>query len=406
MSVDLLEIAAHSKIDAAALSAISDFTLRPLGQIPEADLLASPDWTLYCLDIPSKQALFVELPPGTDLSEAAFVYSRQFTDARRAALMPFDRLIAASHAIPAPSELAFLFSTGRCGSTLACRIFAQLPEVWSLSEPDYLTNLAAAWRTLTGDEMVALIRAATLWTCRPPQARSPETIVLKPRSEAVLIADACQRAFPDLHKVFMYRDHLGYVNSCFKLVQRVLPPEILREDESWRPKWDWLMPGVPISFLQECFAPDHGPIDWPELLTLMWDLRIDGYLRALRQGMTFTPIHYHDLNTDRANQTRRLLEACGISSQHLDRATTGFAEDSHKGSAGANAVPARDLNAEERARVARLLALMGKRDYVDGRLPESRESAGKASQGRQRIQTTATSERSTASSLQVTPADQ
>ena len=115
MSVDLLEIAAPSKIDAAALNAISDFTLRPLGQIPEADLLASPDWTLYCLDIPSKQALFVELPPGTDLSEAAFVYSRQFTDARRAALMPFDRLIAASHAIPAPSELAFLFSTGRCG---------------------------------------------------------------------------------------------------------------------------------------------------------------------------------------------------------------------------------------------------------------------------------------------------
>jgi hypothetical protein len=383
MSVDLMDITLRSKLEPTALSAVSDFTMRPVGQILDADLLGSPDWTLYCLDVPSRQALLVELPSGTDLSEAPFAYLRQFTDARRAALMSFDQLIATSHALAAPSELAFLFSTGRCGSTLASRIFAQLPEVWSLSEPDYLTNLAPARRTLTGDEMAALIRAATLWTCRPPKARSPGTIVLKPRSEAVLIADACQRAFPDLRKVFMYRDHLGYVNSLFKLVQRVTPPELLADVEGWRADWEWLMPGVPISILEECFAPDHGPIDLPEFLTLMWDLRIDGYLRAVRHGMAFTAIHYHDLNTDRINQTQRLLEACGISARHLDRAMAAFAEDSHKGGASANAVPARDLNAEERARVASLLALMGKRDYVDGRLPESRGSAGEAPQGHQ-----------------------
>jgi hypothetical protein len=398
MSVDLLDITARSKVDPAALSAISDFTWRPSGRIPVADLLGSPDWTLYCLDPSSGQALFIELPPGSDLSEAVFVYSQQFTDARRAALMPFDQLVATSHAIAAPSELAFLFSTGRCGSTLASRIFARLPDVWSLSEPDYLTNLAPARRTLTGDEMAALIRAATLWTCRPPKARRPETIVIKPRSEAILIADACQKAFPDVRKVFMCRDHLGYVNSCFKFVQRVVPPEILWAEESWRPDWDWVMPGVPTSFLEECFAPDHGPIDWPELLTLMWDLRIDGYLRALRQGMSFTAIHYHDLNTDRTRQTRRLLEACGISPRHLDQAMIAFTEDSHKGSAGANAVPARGLTAEETARMTRLLALMGKRDYVDGRLPESRESAGETSPGHQRSQTASTWERSTSSS--------
>jgi hypothetical protein len=107
-------------------------------------------------------------------------------------------------------------------------------------------------------------------------------------------------------------------------------------------------------------------------MTLVWDLRIDGYLRALRQGMSFIAIHYHDLNTDRAAETLRLLEACGISPRHLDRAMTAFLEDSHKGSAGANATPARPLNAEETARAIRLLALMGRRDYVDGRLPDSR----------------------------------
>lgn len=398
MSVDLMEITARSKIEPVALSAISDVTLCPAGRIPESDLLGSPDSTLYCLDTPSRRALFVELPPGSDLSEAVFAYSQQFTDARRAALMSLDRLIATGEAIAPPTSLAFLFSTGRCGSTLASRIFAQLPEVRSLSEPDYLTNLASARPSLSGNDLAALIRAATLWTCRPPKGGHPETIVLKPRSEAILIPDACQRAFPGLRRVFMYRDHLGYVNSCFKLIQRVTPPEFLQVGEGWRADWEWLMPGVPISVLEDYFAPDHGPIGLPEFPTLIWDLRIDGYLRAVRQEMTFTAIHYNDLTADRACQTRRLLEACGISPRHLERATTAFAEDSHKGGAGANAIPARNLNEEERARVTRLLALLGKRDYVEGRLPEAEGCAGRAPTGHERAQAISEREPSTASS--------
>jgi hypothetical protein len=221
-----------------------------------------------------------------------------------------------------------------------------------------------------------LIRAATLWTCRPPVGRTPGSIVLKPRSEAVLIANACQRAFPGSRNVFMYRDHLGYVNSCFRFMQRLMGAEAFFAEEAWRFLWDFVMVGLPICTLEEWFAPDHGPIAWEEFLTLVWDLRIDGYLRALRQGMTFSAIHYHDLNTDRAAETQRLLEACGISTRHLDRAMTAFAEDSHKGSVGANATPARPLNAEETARAARLLALVGRRDYVDGRLPDSHRSGG------------------------------
>lgn len=372
MTAELMEITARSKTASARLSAVSDFALRFSGQMSEADLIGSPDWTLYCLDMASRQAVFVELPPGSDLSEAAFAYSHQFTAATRAALMPFEQFIAASQALTPPAGLAFVFSTGRCGSTLASRILSRLPEVWSLSEPDYLANIAVARLTLAQDEMTELIRAATLWTCRPPNGRRPETIVIKPRSEPVLVAEACHRAFPDSRNVFMYRDHLGYANSCLRLAQRVMGPEACFADDAWRALWDFLMVGTPISYLDEWFAPDRGPIGWPEFLTLMWDLRIEAYLRALRQGMAFTALHYHDLNTDQSEQTRRLLHACGISTRHLDQAMTAFGEDSHKGSVSANATPARALNAEETARAVALLALMGKRDYVDARLPESR----------------------------------
>jgi hypothetical protein len=83
-------------------------------------------------------------------------------------------------------------------------------------------------------------------------------------------------------------------------------------------------------------------------------------------------VHYDDLNRDRATETQRLLEACGVSSRHVERAMAAFAKDSHTGSVGANATPARSLNAQETARAVKLLALMGKRAYVGERLPESR----------------------------------
>ena len=185
MSIDVFEITARNKSFPVAFSEVGDFELGPAGRVSTFDNLASPEWTLYSVDATARHAVLVELPEGTDLSQASFVYSQQYAEARRAALMPFDTFIAAASDIVPPAGLTFLFSTGRCGSTLASRILAQLPEVWSLSEPDYLTNIAVARMELGLGESAELVRAATLWTCRPPTGRSFETVVIKPRSEAV-----------------------------------------------------------------------------------------------------------------------------------------------------------------------------------------------------------------------------
>lgn len=120
------------------------------------------------------------------------------------------------------------------------------------------------------DEAAELIRAATLWTCRLPAGRTPETIVIKPRSEAVLVAEVCQRAFPDSRNIFLYRDLIGYVNSIFRFVQRIVgQDQFFRETEIWRPFWDFLMVGEPIDQLDDWFAPDHGPVGPEEIFTLM-----------------------------------------------------------------------------------------------------------------------------------------
>ena len=369
MTVPLFDITGRNRANPFFLSEVGDFALTRAGEIAEAELDASPDWVIYALDVPNRQALLVEMPQGTDLSQAVFVYAATYDQARRAALLSFDRLIALSAGF-AQQRIAFLFSTGRCGSNLASRIFAQLPEVWSLSEPDYAGNIAVWRKTLSDQDAVDLVRAATLWTCRPPKGRNPETIVLKLRSEATLIAETIHRAFPDAPSVFMYRDALGYINSINKFAQRAMGEAFFTMAEPWRQVWSFVMAGQPLSLLEDYFAPDHGPIAGVEFSVLVWDQRIDGYLCALRRGMKFTAVHYADLNGNRETESARLLAGCGVSLAHLDRAMAGFTQDSHKGSATANTTPAREMTAEERARATALLARMGKRDYVDARLPE------------------------------------
>ena len=87
--------------------------------------------------------------------------------------------------------------------------------------------------------------------------------------------------------------------------------------------------------------------------------------------MKFTAIHYADLNEKRATETARLLSGCGVSDEHLETALRAFEHDSHRGSVSGNETPAEPLSPERRARAAAVLARLGKRDYVNTRLPDS-----------------------------------
>jgi hypothetical protein len=77
MDTGRFHIAARRKENAFLLASPDDFNLVPEGQIGVAELAASPDWTLYALDMARQQAVLVLMPPGTDLSTATFVFRHQ-----------------------------------------------------------------------------------------------------------------------------------------------------------------------------------------------------------------------------------------------------------------------------------------------------------------------------------------
>ena len=103
-------------------------------------MLANPNISLYCLDDASKRAIFVELPPDTDLAKAPFVYRTQYEQAQRLIALPYESFIQLAHDLPRVENLIMCYMTGRCGSTLLSHVLNELDTVLSLSEPDVATQ--------------------------------------------------------------------------------------------------------------------------------------------------------------------------------------------------------------------------------------------------------------------------
>ena len=109
--------------------------------------------------------------PPTVLSQAPFYYQAQYENAVHVITLPFEMLIQLAQSITIDdNRLVFIHSTGRSGSTLASRIFAQIPGVINMSEPDVLTQLVAA-RFAQPDkqaELKILLDASMRLLCKTP----------------------------------------------------------------------------------------------------------------------------------------------------------------------------------------------------------------------------------------------
>ena len=368
MTAQLYDIVDRQQAFEVDLARLTDFSLGVPLEVPEDMAISSPDWALYCMDFGRELAVFVELPSGTDLATPVFIHAMQFTQARRVITMPLNTMIALADKAPPLPELAIIFNTGRCGSTLTSRILGQIPGVWSLSEPEYLTNIAFARRELDPGRAKALIVAGTRLLCRPPLGMKVDTVVIKPRSESIAIAEWVVQALPQARHAFLYRDAEGYANSLHQFAQRIMG-DAYGQPESWRAVYYFPSINGPLSLLDDYIGKAPADVLNYEMHTMTWLLRIEGYLAALAQGVPFTALHYRDLNEDRPVGTRALLKACGIPETHLDLALHGFDKDAHEGSASANATPAKSLTAEERSGIQSMLRRLGRTDYRNTRLP-------------------------------------
>jgi hypothetical protein len=134
--IDVLEILEKRKGFLMSVASPDDFGCRAVGQVEASPLVDDPTISLYCFDQTARTALFVQVPEGVDITAGPFLYIEQYQHAQRILSVPYELLHQVAAGIELTAPLVLIHSTGRTGSTLLSKAFAEMESVTSLSEPD------------------------------------------------------------------------------------------------------------------------------------------------------------------------------------------------------------------------------------------------------------------------------
>lgn len=113
----------------------------------------------YCLDFLRARAVYVTGVDPQGVQGAPFYYLHLRQHARRVLNVPIDHAFVSTTAAEQP---VFLFSPGRCGSTLLSRVLFET-GIPSVSEPDFYTQMASWFWSRPFNPLAARYRRA-MWT--------------------------------------------------------------------------------------------------------------------------------------------------------------------------------------------------------------------------------------------------
>jgi hypothetical protein len=363
MAAKVLHIKKKLNIPTESVVNVRNFRYREGENVDSGIIMRSPNLSLYCLDDPKKRAIFVETPPDIDLSGAPFYYQAQFHHALRLIAVPYEDLHRLAREAGDPFEnLVLIYSVGRCGSTLLSRVFNQVHEVVSLSEPDVFTQIVAL-RNPDGSrdrDIEELLLSCTRLlgnsagnpaghagnpagshAGNPASGEKIPCLVIKLRSFGIEIGDLMYRSFPQARIIFLYRNaedvieslirtfgELGFWGRTFRAAKASAIAKCwLRFFVARRKKS--LTRLIPlIRHYPSRIYTDLGSVG---LLLIMWLSVMHRYMILYRQGIPMVSLRYEDLIANPQEMVKPLFEYCGLPVWEVPKACGVFEQDSRSG---------------------------------------------------------------------------
>ena len=307
---------------------INDFELRECGQIDAGEILTNERISLYAFDLQGGQAVFVETASPIELSQAPFYYQAQYENTVRVFTLSIEAMIGLAQSVNLDdSKLIFIQSMGRCGSTLASKLFAQLPGVINLSEPDTLTQLVVA-RFMQPDkqaEVKMLLDAAVRLLCKTP---AQSAWVIKGRSWVLELADWLHELYPHAKNVYLYRDAESWIKSNLSAFvdSGAQTPEEIRQLE------------IEVRSWMRLFVPSVARYDPAQHLSmtgftsLMWLDNVERYMDLHKAGVPMLAIPYPSWKLDPLRTALSMLEYCGHRPEDTTAIEETLSKDSQEGS--------------------------------------------------------------------------
>lgn len=206
--VRIFEIAKRRKPSPVGVSAPSDFEL---GRTTTIDYVPNgPEIVPYCINAQTERLLCTLVTDVPAALAAPFLYQAQYEKAQGIVSIPFERLSELTEGTEC--EPTFVFSIGRCGSTLVSALLKAVDQR-PASEPDVysqIANLGADARALMGQPGVAnLLRHTTLALARV----CGRELFVKLRSQCNGIATELMATIPEARCAYMLREPQSWARS-------------------------------------------------------------------------------------------------------------------------------------------------------------------------------------------------
>jgi len=199
-------------------------------------------------------------------------------------------------------ELVFLYSTGRCGSTLLQQMMSAFPNAMSLSEPDSFTDIHVLKNAdLPALELKLILQSVIRIECK--NLRKVDMLVLKTRSQCTWQGAAVAELFPTSHLLFMYRNAIDVTFSNMRAFMH-LPGVSLSFDERVPA---WFRDNVLTAPLKNFMAKSAAHLYPKEylmkqspmaLIGMGWVVECCSYLDLRQKGVRIRAVRYEDLIAD------------------------------------------------------------------------------------------------------------
>jgi hypothetical protein len=284
---------------------IRNFRVREIGQLPVGKILENPHTTLYSLDFENKRAVFVETPD-VDLSLAPFYFDTQFEKAKRILTIPFETMIQLAKSVTIDdNRLIFIYSVGRCGSTLASQIFAKIQGVINISEPYVLSQLVIARNTKAADEdeLIALLEATICLLCK---TAADTAWAVKGQSFVIELGDWLHKIYPHTKNLFLYRHAEPWLRSGLRAYSGgvEVPDEEHRARENQRRE----LLGSLVPLIAQYDA--RQPLSHAGMLSLMWLTAMERYVQYCNMGIEMLAIRYASWLSAPRKTAEAMLDYC------------------------------------------------------------------------------------------------
>ncbi|WP_155368364.1 sulfotransferase family protein [Catellatospora vulcania] len=292
----LLALAEKTKPYPLAVAGPADFRCEVVADVDPQIVVTEPGHSLYCLDHDTRRALFTRTD--VDISGAPFHFLAQYTHATAVVALSYAEL----HALSTPGEPGgvFLYSTGRCGSTLVATALAERGGLVGVSEPDVLTQLVMLAPHVDGAELRELARSCVrlLSLGRP--------VAIKPRSFVIELAWLLHEEFPQFASVFLYREPQSWARSTARAFAGY-DPALNTDPAAVQDRLGRLIP------LVARWRRRKGRLLSPEeVMACQWVAQLERALALRHRGVDLFTATYEDLLADPPGVLRSLFAHCGL----------------------------------------------------------------------------------------------